>query len=103
MDEKKLEELSLKMAETHGVTQADAASMIKSAMRSFGDIRDAIIAIGQALSSVMATNWEPLRDYNERTEERHSNRRAWLTIRDTRKQSQVTSNKPRFMVRKIIR
>lgn len=105
MDEKKtaLEALSLEMAEKHGVTQADAAWTISTAMTVFEDIKDALVAIAQTLSGVVSQVWGSVRECVEKNEpERSSNRQVWPIVWDTRKKSQVLSNKPRFLIRKII-
>lgn len=104
MGEKEIEELAKEMAEKQGVTQADAASGIRVAMQVFGDIRYALVAIARTLSSVFAQVGESVEEYVKQLEEAgHSNRQAWPIVWDTRKKNQVLSNKPQFMVRKIIR
>lgn len=104
MDEKEIEELAKEMAEVHGISLDSATSMIVFTVRMVSDVSKAIIEIVKLLSDSVGTLWEEIQDCIERLESEYfiCERQVWLMDWDTRKKSQVISNKPRFMVRKII-
>jgi len=102
LDRNKLEELSLEISNTHGISQEQAASVISLAMKMHECIKESFETILRSIKNFIVQHWVSLKETIARLEERRSHREEWTIIWDTRKNSQVTSNKPKFMIRKII-
>lgn len=97
MEVKNLEELAKKIAEQQGVSLAEAASIVSYAVKVAGSV----VELWQIAYEVVSLIWSKLK--NLKFNHDFDVRKTWLIDWDTRRKSQVTLNKPKFVVLKIIK
>lgn len=81
----------------HGLSEAEAEGMYKNAVIVIETAKNAWDELVDRMREIMAG----ISDYFAEREYFEPNT-LWMPVLDTRKESQVLMNKPRFLVRKII-
>lgn len=102
MEENQVEKLAIDLAEVHGVTADEAKSAINNVFNAFKNITVAVAEAFGVVVSAVTEVWELIEECIRNRKENET-ASGWDIDWDTRKKSLVISNRPRYMVRKIIR
>lgn len=91
------------MEEHNWVLKLDTTKMFYGINASFESLAEAFLPLVKEVSRVWSDVKELIKSIlNRKEENQHDDQQNWLIDWDTRKESQVILNKPKFIVRKII-
>ncbi len=99
----RLEEFNANFADQHGISEEEAEWMIDHAVIGITAMMECLKPIVDAAMQMWKTIKDVALEVYEHYEKLSQKQKVtWPIVWDTRKRSQVMSNKPKFMVRKII-
>lgn len=101
-EEKKLEELAIKIAEHGGVSLEDASLAIMNVIGAFGEVAKVISETFTSIFESIKENAELIHKWHVNEKRKKEARKGWVLNLDTTKPSQVMMNKPKFIVRKVV-
>lgn len=101
MEEIEVEKLVINLTKTNEVTPDDARAAINNIIKVFENVAIAFVEAIEIVITTVAIAWEKVKEYI-RNRKKNEGVWSWNIDWDTRKKSLVISNRPKFMVRKII-